>query len=60
MILWLTKMYTHKELPGLSFAWDFEPVEHIGYTDLGNYVLDMGEFNAEDIEKGSGLSEQSE
>ena len=37
---------------GMTLSWNCEPVKHGNYTDLGNYVIDLGEFSEADIDIG--------
>ena len=37
---------------GMKLAWKYDAVSHGNYTDLGNYVIDLGEFTEADLEVG--------
>ena len=36
----------------MKILWDSKPVKHGNYTDLGNYILDLGDFSEEDLQTG--------
>ena len=46
------KYWTYERFPETSFAWKIEPKDHGNYTDLGNYVLDLGEITMDDVMMG--------
>ena len=46
------KYYTYDRFPEASFAWEIDPKDHGTYTDLGNYVIDLGEITQEDVMMG--------
>lgn len=43
----------NQEVKGTATVnWDYEPVVHKNFTDLGDYVIDLGTISQEDYEKG--------
>ena len=40
------------EKKGIKLGWEYDAVKHGNYTDLGNYVIDLGEFSSDDYENG--------